>query len=264
MTSQAAPLVFPAFGTIKARMEDTVCYLQFDRPAARNAINAQLIAECSQALAMCEDRATIVVLSGLPEVFCFGADFGEIARGNDAAFAAYDGPGPMYDLWLKLATGPFVSIALVRGKANAGGMGFVAACDLVLADDTAQFSLSELLFGVYPACVLPFLIRRVGLQRAHALTLSTQAIPARVAAEWGLVDGLEPQADLLLRRHVMRLKRLSKVALRRYKAYIARFGPVLAECRDDAVAGNLEVFTDQGNIRAIKRYVEEGLFPWEQ
>ncbi len=264
MTSNPAGIVFPDFGTIKARMEDSVCYLQFDRPAARNAINAQLIAECSRALDICEEQATIVVLSGLPDYFCFGADFGEIARGTDPAYAAHDGPGPMYDLWLKLATGPFVSIALVRGKANAGGMGFVAACDLVLADDTAQFSLSELLFGVYPACVLPFLIRRVGLQKAHALTLSTQTIPARVAAEWGLVDAFEAQADLLLRRHVMRLKRLSKVALKRYKAYISGFGPVLAEHRDAAIAGNLEVFTDPGNVRAIKRYVEEGLFPWEQ
>ena len=264
MSANPTGIVFPAFGTIKARMEDTVCYLQFDRPAAKNAINAQLIAECSRALAICEERATIVVLSGLPDFFCFGADFGELSRGADPAYAAYDGPGPMYDLWTKLATGPFVSIALVRGKANAGGMGFVAACDLVLADETAQFSLSELLFGLYPACVLPFLIRRVGLQKAHALTLSTQAIPARTAAEWGLVDGFEAQAEPLLRRHVMRLRRLSKVALGRYKTYISGFGPILAECRDAAIAGNLEVFTDQGNLRAIKRYVEAGLFPWEQ
>jgi len=62
-------------------------------------------------------------------------------------------------LWLRLATVRTVTISHVRGKANAGGIGFVAASDIVLADETAQFSLSELLFGLYPACVLPFLIR---------------------------------------------------------------------------------------------------------
>ena len=82
--------------------------------------------------------------------------------------------------------------------------------------------------------------------------------------EWGLVDAFEAQADPLLRRHVMRLKRLSKVALKRYKGYISGFGPTLAEYRDAAIAGNLAVFTAQGNVRSIKRYVEEGLFPWEQ
>ena len=253
-----------SYETITVRFEDSVCYLQFNRPKANNAINAQLVAECSDALAACEARAGIIVLSGLPEVFCFGADFNEIAKGSDPAYAAYEGPGPMYDLWLKLATGPFVVISYVRGKANAGGLGFIGASDIVLADETAQLSLSELLFGLYPACVLPFLMRRIGFQKAHFLTLSTQAISAKTACEWGLVDAFEAQGDALTRRHVMRLKRVSRITLQRYKAYVGQLAMPLHEYREAAVAGNLEVFTDQNNVRAISRYVREGLFPWEQ
>lgn len=250
--------------TITVRFDESVCYLQFNRPKANNAINAQLVAECSDVLAACEEMASIIVLSGLPEVFCFGADFNEIAKGSDPAYAAYEGPGPMYDLWLRLATGPFVVISYVRGKANAGGLGFIGASDIVLADETAQLSLSELLFGLYPACVLPFLMRRIGFQKAHFLTLSTQVISAKTACEWGLVDAFELQGDPLVRRHVMRLKRISRTALQRYKAYVNQLGTPLSAYRAAAVAGNLEVFTDENNVRAISRYVREGLFPWEQ
>lgn len=263
--SVAAPMQdFAHLETVKVRFEESVCHLQFHRPEANNAISARLVAECTQVLAACEPSVSIVVLSGLPEVFCFGADFGEVTAGCAPAYAAYEGPGPMYDLWLKLATGPFVVISYVRGKANAGGLGFIGASDIVLADESAQFSLSELLFGLYPACVLPFLMRRIGFQKAHYLTLNAQAITARSALDWGLVDACEAQGEPLLRRHVMRLRRLSPVALARYKAYAVKLGPSLAAGRDAAVAGNLEVFTDEQNLRAISRYVEDGLFPWEQ
>jgi len=266
MTLSAVSTVpdFAHLETIKVRFEESVCHLQFHRPEANNAISAQLVAECTQVLAACESFVSVVVLSGLPEVFCFGADFKEVTAGCAPAHTAYEGPGPMYDLWLKLATGPFVVISYVRGKANAGGLGFIGASDIVLCDETAQFSLSELLFGLYPACVLPFLMRRIGFQKAHYLTLNAQAITAKNALDWGLVDACEAQGEPLLRRHVMRLKRLSRTALARYKSYAAKLGPSLADGREAAVAGNLEVFTDENNLRAISRYVQDGLFPWEQ
>ena len=250
------------YETIQARFQDSICFLQIDRPDARNAINGRLITECHQVLDACEESATVVVLSGSPEVFCFGADFKELAANQGRE--GEGGPGPMYDLWLRFAAGPYVTISHVRGQANAGGVGFVAASDIVLADESAQFSLSELLFGLYPACVLPFLIRRIGFQKAHYLTLMTQPIPAKQALEWGLVDVLEPNSEASLRRHLQRLRRLSKTAVRRYKSYMNRISGPLQELKSTAVAGNLEVFSDAANLAAITRYVERGVFPWEK
>jgi polyketide biosynthesis enoyl-CoA hydratase PksH len=250
-------VVVSGYQTIQVRVDDDVCSIQIDRPAASNTITGELIAECHRALLACEESAKIVVLSGSPEVFCLGADF--------SAAPAHEGPGPLYDLWLKLATGPFVTVAHVRGKTNAGGVGFVAACDIVIADEAAQFSLSELLFGLYPACVMPFLIRRIGFQKAHYLTLTTQPITASQAADWGLVDVAGPQSDVLLRRHLLRLRRLTKVAIRRYKHYMTAMSqPKLADLRSPAVAANLEVFSDPDNLSAIARYVASGQFPWEK
>ncbi|MBZ5525864.1 MAG: enoyl-CoA hydratase/isomerase [Acidobacteriia bacterium] len=253
------------YETIKVRFQESICFLQIDRPEANNAINSQLVAECNHVLSACEESATtVIVLSGSQEVFCFGADFKEIASRSRNGDEQDDGPGPLYDLWLRMATGPYVTISQVRGKANAGGMGFVAASDIVLADDTAQFSLSELLFGLYPACVLPFLIRRVGFQKAHYLTLMTQPISAKQACEWGLVDACEPRSEALLRRHLQRLRRLSKVAIRRYKKFMGHMSGPLQDSKSLAVAANREVFTDAENVQAITQYVEQGIFPWEK
>jgi len=252
------------YETIKVQFQEAVCLVQIDRPEANNTINNRLVAECHDVLRICEEEATVVVLSGSPEVFCFGADFKAIAGGSTAASEQEELPGPLYDLWLRMATGPYITISHVRGKANAGGVGFVAASDIVLADESAQFSLSELLFGLYPACVLPFLIRRIGFQKAHYLTLMAQPIPAKQAFEWGLVDAFEPQSDGLLRRHLQRLRRLSKPAIRRYKTYMNRISGPLQELRSPAVAANREIFSDADNLHAITRYVDEGLFPWEK
>lgn len=251
-----------AYETIKVELQDSICHLQIDRPHANNTITAQLVDECNDALAACERDASVVVLSGSPEVFCFGADFKAIA--SPSVKDQPPAPAPLYDLWLRLATGPYVTISHVRGKVNAGGVGFVAASDIVLADETAQFSLSELLFGLYPACVLPFLMRRIGFQKAHYLTLMAQPIAAKQALEWGLIDAVEANSDALLRRHLQRLRRLSKTAIRRYKSYMHRVGSPLQELKAPAVAGNQEVFADAANVQAIARYVEHGVFPWEK
>lgn len=252
-----------SYKTIKVQFQESICFLQIDRPQAGNTINSQLVAELHDALSACEESATVIVLSGTPEVFCMGADFKAIAGASKSAFERDDGPEPLYDLWLRLASGPYVTISHVRGKVNAGGVGFVAASDIVLADESAQFSLSELLFGLYPACVLPFLVRRIGLQKAHYFTLMTQPVSARQACEWGLVDACEPLSEALLRRHLQRLRRLSKLSIRRYKGYASRISAPLQELKSAAVAANLEIFSDPGNLQAITRYVEQGVFPWE-
>src|SRR5215470_9626675 len=198
------------YQTLQVRFRVPICFMRFHRTEANNTINSVLIEECSHVLSLCEESITIVVLEGLPEVFCFGADFAEIHAEMTNGQQREQNAEPLYDLWLQLATGPYITISHVRGKANAGGIGFVAACDIVLADHTAQFSLSELLFGLFPACVLPFLIRRIGRQKAHYMTLMTAPIQVEEAHRWGLVDAYAADSADLLRRHLLRLRRLSK------------------------------------------------------
>jgi polyketide biosynthesis enoyl-CoA hydratase PksH len=251
-----------AFETIRVRFDGDICFVQIRRPDSDNAINNRLIEELGDALRACEGPVKIVVLEGLPDVFCSGADFKEIQTRFEDESPEQD-PEPLYDLWHRLASGPYITVAHVRGRANAGGIGFVAACDIVLSENKATFSLSELLFGLMPACVLPFLIRRVGFAKANYMALVTQPITAGQAQEWGLVDACAENSDDLLRKQLLRLRRLSKDGIARYKRYACSLDDALRTSKPKALEANMEVFSDPNNLRKIARYVGTGKFPWE-
>jgi polyketide biosynthesis enoyl-CoA hydratase PksH len=252
------------YQTIKVRFQDSICFIQIHRPEANNTINDQLIEEFHHVLALCEESITVVVVEGLPEVFCFGADFNEIHKQMTCGDVSREGPEPLYNLWLKMATGPYVTISHVRGKVNAGGMGFVAASDIVLADQTVQFSLSELLFGLLPAFILPFLIRRIGFQKANYLSLMTKPISVQEAHTWEMVDVYDVHSESLLRKHLLRLKCLSKTGIQRYKRYINGLNDFLLQSKSLALATHIEAFSNQQNLEGICHYVETGQFPWEK
>jgi polyketide biosynthesis enoyl-CoA hydratase PksH len=257
-------LIMATFDTIRVKLEDDICFIQIYRPEDNNTINDLLIQEFSEVLTQCEQSVKVIVIEGLPEVFCFGADFKELQTDvHNPTLDQQQNPEPLYNLWLQLSSGPYITIAHVRGKANAGGIGFVAACDVVLCEEKAIFSLSELLFGLMPACVLPFLIRRMGFSKANYLTLMTQPISAKQAQEWGLVDAFEINSENLLRKHLLRLRRLSKTGITRYKRYMNSLNNSLEISKPEAIAANIEVFSDQSNLEKITRFVKTGQFPWE-
>lgn len=245
---------------VQLRLQPPIATLRLDREAAGNAIDQALVDECTRALDACGDAISVLVIEGGTEVFCAGADLQDHADHGDAL--AVD-PATLYALWRRLAEGPFISIAHVRGRASAGGVGFAAACDIVLADASAAFSLPELLFGLHPACVLPFLVRRVGFQRAHFLTLGTRPIGVGEAAAWGLVDAWEADSAALLRRHLQRMRRLPRDGIARYKAYARGLHPALDAQQERAVQANRALFGDAGIRASLGRFARSGLFPWE-
>jgi polyketide biosynthesis enoyl-CoA hydratase PksH len=199
-----------------------------------------------------------VVLEGGADVFCAGGDFESVAENG-----ATGDPEPLYDVWLKLSQGPFIVISLVTGRANAGGVGFIAASDIVIAGQNASFALSELIFGLFPACVLPFLIGRIGRQRAHYMTLSTKAVSAADAQAWGLADVVCDDPEIALRQHLGRLRQLRKPAISEYKAYLAACTGKPDEDKRSALAANRKMFSDPAVLDGIRRYVTELKFPWE-
>lgn len=253
------------YESLRIRIDEDIIFVQIYRPQANNTINNTLIDELNSVLDLCDSYAKIVVLEGLPEVFCFGADFQEIKQNFENQYEyQQQSPELLYDLWTKLSSSSYLTVAHVRGKTNAGGIGFVAACDIVLCDEKATFSLSELLFGLMPACVLPFLIRRVGYVKANYMTLMTQPVSSQVAQEWGLVDACEQDSDNLLRKHLLRLRRLTKNSISRYKLYLNKLDNVVFESKKIALEANMEVFSDETNRENIARYVSTGLFPWQE
>ncbi|ODS24091.1 enoyl-CoA hydratase [Candidatus Endobugula sertula] len=252
------------FEVSKPDGDEDICFLQLYRPEANNTINDQMVKECIQVIEGCYHRAKIVVIEGLTDVFCFGADFQGMANSLGTSVSSGEqGPERLYNLWHMLTSGPFVSIAHVKGRVNAGGVGFVTACDLAVADSRAYFSLSELLFGLMPACVFPFLMRRMGFQRAHVMTLMTHPISAKQAQDFGLIDNCSENSETQMHQYLQRLCRLNKVAIQRYKNYISTLDDSLLTAKPYALAANREVFTEPENLKKIARYVNCGKFPWE-
>jgi polyketide biosynthesis enoyl-CoA hydratase PksH len=248
-----------SYETIEVCIEESICSIRFARPDAQNAINGVMIREWRDALNRCkENRTTVVVIEGTAQVFCPGADL------KAAGDPQQQDADALYDVWLDIATGPFISIAHVQGKASAGGMGFVAASNIVIASDTATFALPEQLFGLMPACVLPFLARRVGAARADYLALSTLPISAEQACSWGLVDVMGPRSDLILRKHLGRLRHLQHDSIARYKSYASTFATALQEARAPAVATSKAMFSDPATMERLRRYALTGRFPWEE
>lgn len=238
-----------------------VCRIQLNRPDRDNALCPGMINAINRAIAddSADDPALAVVVEGGPHIFCSGADLMATRAPNSPPCD----PATLYQLWQRLSEGPFVSIALVRGKVLAGGVGLAAACDLVLADDTASFALSEMLFGLHPACVLPFLMRRVGRQRAHYLALTTTTIDVDKASAWGLVDAHAEDSEALLRKHLMRIVRLKPASIQAYKRYRGQLDDLVAQAAELAIAANRHMFGDAENQAALRRYLEENRFPWE-
>lgn len=255
-----------SYETLKVTFRDRLCRIALNRPDVGNAINAPMIEELNQVLELCSGEVgpdgkpvTVVVIEGGEDVFCAGGDFEAVAENGSAG-----DPAPLYGIWLKLTEGPFVTVSLVKGRVNAGGVGFVAASDIVIAEKAASFALSELLFGLYPACVLPFLIRRIGRQRAHYMTLMTKPVTAADALASGLVDVLADDGEAALRQHLARLRHLGKLALARYKSYLAECTGDPAQDRANALEANRAVFSDPDVLAGIRRYVTELKFPWEE
>jgi len=248
--------------TLSVEFDAGICRVRFNRAEAGNSINAKMVEEMAAVLCRCEEETspptTILVLEGAPDAFCAGGDFEATASSIEP-----DDPEPLYDLWLRLTTAPLITISVVKGRANAGGIGFVAASDIVLADESATFGLSELLFGLFPACVLPFLIRRIGFQKAHYLTLMTRPISAEEALSCGLADAMQAPVETLLRQHLMRLRHLDKAAIGRYKNYMSETTDSLQQRKPPALAANRALFSDPKIRGNITRYVKEMKFPWE-
>jgi methylglutaconyl-CoA hydratase len=181
----------PGTDRLRVAQSGSVARLTLDRPERRNALDAALIADLTAALreADAAPGVRVVALEGAGKDFCSGADLSalrviaeattmENLEDVDALAALFHLPRTMRK--------PVV--ALVRGRALAGGCGLATACDLVLAAESAQFGYPEVRIGFVPAMVMAILRRNVGEKRAFELIVRGEAIGAAEAERVGLVN----------------------------------------------------------------------------
>jgi methylglutaconyl-CoA hydratase len=160
---------------------DGIATITLDSPANRNALSQQLLADFHAALDEAErERARVVVLTHTPPVFCAGADLKERSAGrvDSTSFVrAID----------RLGTLAAPVIATVDGPVRAGGIGIMAACDLVVVNPSITFAFTEVRIGVAPAIITAPILQRCGWSKLAAPYLTGEVFDASRALDMGLV-----------------------------------------------------------------------------
>lgn len=166
---------------VRYEVAGSTATITLDNPEKRNAITPELLAGITSGLAAAEANTAVraIVLTHTGNTFCAGADLTAqrtaeaTATDNPVARLRASGESAAAVMRL-LAESPRPIIAAVNGHVRAGGMGFAASCDFVVAGPRATFGLSEVRIGVVAAIISPPVLSRIG---------------DRVAAEWLLRGG---------------------------------------------------------------------------
>jgi len=187
------------YKTLQLAAQHGVCVIWMNRPEVRNAFNETMVAELTQAFKAADADKSLraVVLAGHGPAFCAGADLnwmkkmsGYSLRENHAdAMALAAMMNTIY--MMKKPT-----IARVHGPAFAGGMGLVAACDIAIAAQEAEFCLSEVKLGLTAATISPYVVAAMGERYARRYFLTAERFTAAEAFRIGLVHDLALMEEL--------------------------------------------------------------------
>ena len=167
-----------------------VATVTLNRPEVRNAFNDEVIAElsaCFQDLGA-RDDVRCIVLAAKGTAFCAGADLNWMKR--MAAYSREENladAGALAEMLRVIYSCPKPTIARVQGDVYAGGTGLVAACDIAVSVDNAQYCLSEVKLGLIPATISPYVIRAMGARAAHRYFLTAERFSAAEALRIGFV-----------------------------------------------------------------------------
>ncbi|MFZ6816344.1 enoyl-CoA hydratase/isomerase family protein [Undibacterium sp. Rencai35W] len=170
-----------------------IATVTLNRPDVRNAFNETTIAEITQVFRELDADATIraVVLAANGPAFCAGADLNWMKKmaGYSHAENIADA-GQLAEMLRTIYTCSKPVVAKVQGDCYAGGMGLVAACDIVVSADGANYCLSEVKLGLIPATISPYVIKAMGESAARRYFITAERFSAAEAHRIGFVHEL--------------------------------------------------------------------------
>jgi 2-(1,2-epoxy-1,2-dihydrophenyl)acetyl-CoA isomerase len=193
------------YTTIRFEVHDQIATIRLNRPDNANALNIDMSRELMQAAIRCSEDAAIraVLLTGTGRMFCAGGDLKSFAaHGRGAPLASHLKEVTIY---LHSAVSRFLRmdpplIGVINGVAAGAGMSMACACDLVLAAESSRFTMAYTRAGLTPdGSSTYFLSRAVGMKRATELVLTNRMLSAQEAYEWGIVNQVVPDAELMSR-----------------------------------------------------------------
>ncbi len=178
---------------VRTEIHDGIARVVLDSQHNRNALSRQLVDELHEALDAAEaTEARAIVLGHAGPAFCAGADLKERASGPPDST-------PFVRVLERLMDTPRPTIAAVDGAVRAGGIGLMAACDLVVVDASTTFALTEVRIGVAAAIISVPILRRVPPSRIAAAMLTGERFDAVAARDMGLVSHVSDDVDCTVR-----------------------------------------------------------------
>ena len=184
-----------------------------DRPHKANALDTQALIQLHSQFEQLRDDADVrvVVLAGKGRTFCGGADVAELQALTAQTAGAF--VERIHQVCAAIRELPVPVVAQLHGAVIGAGLEIAAACDLRVAAEGTKFSMPEVRLGIPSVVEAALLPRLMGSGRAAWLVLTGEAIDARRALEWGLIEQIAESADAL----VQRLLAADKEALRMQK-----------------------------------------------
>ena len=193
----------PHYETLEVSISDRVASVKLARPDAGNALNSVLARELADAAAtLAADRGVrAVVLTGAGRFFCAGGDLKEmIGFGADAHQRVKRLADDAHRAISTLVRMTAPVIAAVNGTAAGGGFSLAMSADLVVAAESARFTTAYTNAALSPdGSSTYFLPRLIGLRKTQELMFTNRTLTAREAKDWGLVNDVHPDGELLAR-----------------------------------------------------------------
>lgn len=187
------------YSTLEFEQTGTVGTVWLNRPLIHNAFNEVMIADILDIFSDINelDDLRVILLRGRGKSFCAGADLNWM---RDVASYGYEQnlkeslqlSACMYAIY----TCKKPTIAVVHGAAIGGANGLLAACDFAYCEEETSFSLSEVKIGIIPACISPYVIKRVGESISRELMLTGKRFKGQEAETKGLVNKSLPADQL--------------------------------------------------------------------
>lgn len=187
------------YKTINVDVSGAVATVSLNRPDIHNAFNETMISEVLHCFLDLNEQENIriIILRGNGRSFCAGADLNWM---RDVAQYSYEQnlkeSLQLSDCFFSIYSCKKTTIAVVHGAAIGGANGLLSACDLAYCEDDTTFSLSEVKIGIVPACISPYVIKRVGEYNARELMLTGKRFKGKEAEKAGLVNRSLPATEL--------------------------------------------------------------------
>jgi methylglutaconyl-CoA hydratase len=191
------------------------------RPDRRNAFDAELIRELTEAFAEIGDDVRAVLLAGEGKSFCAGADVDWMRSSIELSYEENVADARRLRMMLEAIDAcPAPVIARVHGHALGGGCGLVACSDIVVAAPDTVFAFSEVKLGIIPAVISPFALAKIGPSAARRYFVTGEAFDAATALRIGLVHEVGAELDAAVERIVAQLRSAAPEAARHAKKLV--------------------------------------------